>query len=119
MIEDPIVPTDDGYYVCRCEEEFVNIFDFLEHNGVEYEWGVRITKKYNFDMFEFMKNIDKFLRDGDAKAVFECLQSAALTLINASEGKFEEFMEEAIVAGEMEDIYKGVEKLLKEEKDEE
>lgn len=117
MIDKPIMPDEQGFYVCECGEEYTNVFDFLDHNSVTYEWGVRITKKWSFDMFEFMRNIDQALRDGDPKEIYEAVQSAALTMLNASEGKFMEFMEEATVAGEMEDIYAGVEKLLRKEEE--
>lgn len=117
MIDKPIMPDDKGFYVCECDQKFTNVFDFLDHNGVEYEWGVRITKSWSFDMFEFMNSIDQYLREGDTQAIYESVQSAALTMLNASEGKFMEFMEEATVAGEMEDIYAGVEKLLRKEEE--
>ena len=117
MIDKPIMPNDEGLYVCECDQEFGNIFEFLEHNGVEYEWGVRITKSWSFDMFEFMASIDQYLQFGDTQSIHECVQSAALTMLNASEGKFMEFMEEATVAGEMEDIYAGVERLLRKEEE--
>lgn len=115
MIDKPILPNDDGFYVCECEQKYSNLFAFLEHNGVEYEWGVRITKNWSFDMFEFMNSIDKYLEAGDLQSIYESVQSAALTMLNASEGKFMEFMEEATVAGEMEGIYEGIEKLLRKE----
>ena len=116
MIEKPILPNEEGMYICECNQKFSNIFEFLAHNGVEYEWGVRISPKWSFDMFEFMESIDLALGRGDQDAIYEIVQSAALTMLNASEGKFMEFMEEATVAGEMESIYEGIEKLLKKEK---
>lgn len=116
MIENPILPDGEGAYVCECEQKFYNIFEFLAHNGVKYEWGVRISPKWSFDMFEFMESLDKALGIGDQDALYEIIQSAALTMVNSSEGKFMEFMEEATVAGEMESIYEGIEKLLKKEK---
>ena len=116
MIEKPILPDNEGAYACECDQKFYNIFEFLAHNGVKYEWGVRISPKWSFDMFEFMESIDNALATGAPDEIYEIVQSAALTMVNSSEGKFMEFMEEATVAGEMESIYEGIEKLLKKEK---
>ena len=117
MIDKPIIPNDEGFYVCKCEEKFSDVFDFLSHNGIEYEWGVRISRKFTFDMFGFMSSLNDFIRDKKMEDLYESVQSAALTMLNASEGLLPEFMEEVVVAGEMEDVYKGIEKLLKENKD--
>ena len=116
MIDKPILPDEEGFYVCKCDQKFSDLFEFLDHNGVKYEWGVRIARRWTFDMFEFIENLNEYLRQGRTDDMYESIQSAALTLLNASEGKFHDFMEEAVVAGEMDDIYKGVEKLLKEER---
>lgn len=115
MIEKPIIPDAKGNYICECQQKFQNVFDFLAHNGVEYEWGVRISDNWSFDMFEFMLNLDFFLSKNDLQSVYEAIQTAALTMLNASEDKFMEFMEEVTVAGEMEGIYEGLEKLLRKE----
>lgn len=117
MIDKPIIPDQYGFYHCKCDSKFTDLFEFLEHNDVRYEWGVRISNKWTFDLFEFITGINNCLRVHDLDGIYESLQSAGLTLLNSSEGKFEEFMEEAVVAGEMEDIYDGVERLLREDKE--
>lgn len=114
-MDKPIFPDHDGRYSCECNDEFKDIFDFLEHNGVEYEWGVRLTRSLTFDMFTFLSTLNEAMLENKYQDVYEHIQSAALVLMNAGEGQIEEFMEEVAVHSEMDDIYKGIEKMLTEE----
>lgn len=114
-MDKPIYPDHSGRYVCDCNDEFKDLFDFLEHNGVTYEWGIRLTRAFTFDMFTFLSTLNNAMFENKYQEVYEHIQSAALVLMNAGEGLLEEFMEEVAVHSEMDEIYKGIENMLIEE----
>ncbi len=114
-MDKPILPDHDGRYLCECKDEFKDLFDFLAHNGVKYEWGVRLSRALTFDLFSFLEALNEGMMENKYQEVYEHIQSAALTMFHASEGLLEEFMEEVVVHSEMEDMFKSIEKMLVEE----
>lgn len=109
------MPDHDGRYACDCGDQFRDIFDFLGHNGVQYEWGVRLTRNFSFDLFEFLLALNSAMVDNKYQEAYEYIQSAALTFMNAGEGLLSEFMEEVMVYSEVDEMFSGLEKMLKEE----
>lgn len=109
------MPDHGGRYKCECGDEFGDLFDFLGHNGVQYEWGVRLTRNYNFDLFEFLSALNNHLISNNYNDAYECIQSAALTFMNAGEGLLPEFIEEVMIYSEADQMFNGLEKMLKEE----
>jgi hypothetical protein len=114
-VDKPVMPDHEGRYKCQCDDEFKDIFDFLGHNGVQYEWGVRLTRNYSFDLFEFLSALNNFMISNKYQDAYECIQSAALTFMNAGEGLLSEFMEEVMIYSEADEMFDGLEKMLKEE----
>ena len=76
-------------------------------------WGVRLNKRFSFDLFTFLSLINDLTNRGDLDGLWDAVQSATLMMVNVSDGDLEEFVEEIVVAGEMDDMMSDIEKLLK------
>lgn len=110
-----LVPIE-GHFECSesdCDFSTCDLFDFMEHCGVEYSWNVKLNKRYSFDLFTFLDLLNQMANVGDLDALYDHIQSATLLMINASGDELEDFLEESIVQSEMSDIMDGVERLLK------
>jgi hypothetical protein len=109
-----LVPVD-GHFSCQddCDFTTCNVFEFLEHCGVEFGWEVKLNKRYSFDLFTFLQILSQLVDEGDLDGIFDHVQSATTLLINASDDDLEEYIEEAVVASELKDIINGAERLLK------
>lgn len=111
-----LVPVD-GHFECsesNCDFITCDLFEFMEHCGVEYEWGVRLNKRYTFDLFMFLSILNEITNKGDLDAIYDHIQSATLLMINASGDELSDFIEETVVQSEMTDVLDGIERLLKE-----
>lgn len=111
-----LIPVD-GHFSCSestCDFSTCDLFEFLEHCGVEYEWGVRLNKRYSFDLFMFLSVLNDITNRGDLDAMYDHIQSAVLLMINASGDELSDFVEETVVQSEMSDVMDGIERLLKE-----
>jgi hypothetical protein len=109
-----LVPVD-GHFSCQddCDFTTCNVFEFLEHCGVEFGWEVKLSKRYSFDLFTFLQILSQLVDEGDLDGIFDHVQSATTLMINASDDDLEEYIEEAVVASELKDIISGAERLLK------
>jgi hypothetical protein len=109
-----LVPVD-GHFSCQddCDFTTCNVFEFLEHCGVEFGWEVKLNKRYSFDLFTFLQILSQLVDEGDLDGIFDHVQSATTLMINASDDDLEEYIEEAVVASELKDIINGAERLLK------
>ena len=105
----------DGHFSCQddCDFTTCNVFEFLEHCGVEFGWEVKLNKRYSFDLFTFLQILSQLVDEGDLDGIFDHVQSATTLMINASDDDLEEYIEEAVVASELKDIINGAERLLK------
>ncbi len=107
----------DGQFDCsedKCDFSTCDLYEFMEHCGVEYEWGVRLNKRYTFDLFQFLEILNDLTNMGDLDAMYDHIQSATLLMINASGDELEDFIEESVVQSEMSEVMDGIERLLKE-----
>ena len=109
-----LVPVD-GHFSCEdnCDFTTCNVFEFLDHCGVEFGWEVKLNKRYSFDLFTFLQILSQLVDEGDLDGIFDHVQSATTLMINASDDDLEEYIEEAVVASELKDIINGAERLLK------
>jgi hypothetical protein len=109
-----LVPVD-GHFSCEdnCDFTTCNVFEFLDHCGVEFGWEVKLSKRYSFDLFTFLQILSQLVDEGDLDGIFDHVQSATTLMINASDDDLEEYIEEAVVASELKDIINGAERLLK------
>jgi hypothetical protein len=110
-----LIPVD-GHFECsepKCDFATCDLFEYMEHCGVEYEWGVRLNKRYTFDLFQFLSILNNLTNVGDLDAMYDHVQSAVLLLVNASGDELEDFIEETVVQSEMSEVMEGLERLLK------
>lgn len=110
-----LIPVD-GHFEClepKCDFATCDLFEYMEHCGVEYEWGVRLNKRYTFDLFQFLSILNDLTNVGDLDAMYDHVQSAVLLLVNASGDELEDFIEETVVQSEMSEVMEGLERLLK------
>jgi hypothetical protein len=108
---------ENGYFNCaeiECAFKTYNVFEYLEHCGVEYDWSVRLDRRFTFNMFDFLAILSQLVSEKDLEGISNHIQSAALMMVNASGDDFSDFVEEAVVQTEMEGILKDVEGMLKE-----
>jgi hypothetical protein len=105
----------DGHFSCQddCDFTTCNVFEFLDHCGVEFGWEVKLSKRYSFDLFTFLQILSQMVDEGDLDGIFDHVQSATTLMVNASDDDLEEYIEEAVVASELKDIINGAERLLK------
>lgn len=106
----------NGHFNCEdtdCDFTTCNVFDFLQHCGVEFGWEVKLNKRYSFDLFTFLQILSQLVDEGDLDGIFDHVQSATTLMVNASEDDLEDYIEEAVVASELKDIISGAERLLK------
>lgn len=110
-----LVPDKNGILQCAddCGFRTSDVFEFLQHCNIDFEWGVRLNKRFSFDLFTFLSLINDLTNQGDLDGVWDAVQSATLMMVNVSDGDLEEFVEEIVVAGEMDDMMSDLEKLLK------
>jgi hypothetical protein len=109
-----LVPVD-GHFSCEdnCDFTTCNVFEFLDHCGVEFGWEVKLNSRYSFDLFTFLQILSRLVDEGDLDGIFDHVQSATTLMVNASDDDLEEYIEEAVVASELKDIINGAERLLK------
>ena len=105
----------DGHFSCQddCDFTTCNVFEFLDHCGVEFGWEVKLSKRYSFDLFTFLKILNELVDQGDLDGIFDHVQSATTLMVNASDDELEDYIEEAVVASELKDLISGAERLLK------
>jgi len=105
----------NGHFSCQdnCDFTTCNVFEFLDHCGVEFGWEVKLSKRYSFDLFTFLQILSQLVDEGDLDGIFDHVQSATTLMVNASDDDLEEYIEEAVVASELKDIINGAERLLK------
>lgn len=105
----------DGHFSCKddCDFTTCDVFEFLDHCGVEFGWSVHLNERYSFDLFTFLQILNNLVNKGDLDGIYDHVQSATTLMVNASDDDLEDYIEEAVVASEMKDIISGVERLLK------
>lgn len=113
-----LLPNDDGYFHCESCENFrtFDLFEYMEHHGVEYTWNVMLSKKYSFNLFSFLSTLNFYINEDLIEECYEHIQSTALLFLNSSAGpkEFEAFLEEAEVLANMDNVMNQVEEILKE-----
>ena len=112
-----LFPDKDGLLSCEttaCDYTTTDLFDFLDHAGVEFTWDVRITPKHSFDLFQFLQVVSDAANHGDLEDVYQLVQDTAFLFVNASSDELDDFIEESIVAEEANDGIKNIERMLRE-----
>jgi hypothetical protein len=112
-----LLPDDVGDFRCEsCDFVTSSLFDLMEHHGVEYSWNVMLSKKYSFNLFSFLSQLNFYLEEELFEEAWEHIQSTALLFLNSSGGpkEFEAFLEEAEIYANMDAVMNQVEEILKE-----
>ena len=108
-----LMPEDDGTFICK-KDNFIasDIFDYMEHFGVEYDWMVKLNPRYNFNLFTFLQELTALLLENEVDEAYVLVQSVVLMLVNASGEDFDEFVEEAEVITGTKDMFEQLERFL-------
>ena len=112
-----LFPDNDGIVECEtkdCDFKSADIFEFLDHVGVEFTWDVRVTPKHSFDLFKFLQVISDMVNHDELDEVYQVIQDTAYLFVNASSDELDDFIEESIVAEEAHDGIKNIERMLRE-----
>jgi hypothetical protein len=99
-----LFPEENGTFICK-KDDFAtdNLFEYMEHFGIEYDWMVRLNHRFTLNLFSFLSEMAKLIDEGQINEAWDHLQSVTLLLINASGEDFDEFIEEAqVIAGSAE-----------------
>lgn len=106
-----LMTDDGGMFQCHdCDYRSLDIFDFLEHCGLQYSWMVQLDKNYSFNLFNFLKEISHLIvYHSDEDEALELVQNTALLMVNATDGTLNKFMEEVTVKIGVEDLLDGLE----------
>lgn len=109
----------NGKFTCdntECDYSTANVFDFLEHCGVGFEWEIYLNSRYSFDFFNFLERLTELVDQGNLDEIYDHVQRATLVMVNASDGELDYFIEDSLVADEVEEGISEIENFLKENK---
>ena len=112
-----LFPDKDGLVNCEtagCDFSTVDLFDFLDHVGVEFTWDVRVTPKYSFDLFKFLQVLSDMVDHGDLEEAYQVIQDTGFLFVNASSDELDDFIEESVVAEEADMGIRNIERMLRE-----
>lgn len=114
-----IMPDSEGIYYCDNDDfRTQDIFSFLDHCELEFEWHLKVAPKYSLNLYMFLRTLWEMAIHDDLDAIEESIQSIALVLTNAStDENFEEFMQECNVRVGMHKMGEELERLLKNDRD--
>lgn len=108
-----LMPENDGTFICKKDNfRTGNIFDYMEHYGVEYDWMVRLNPRYTFNLFTFLNEINSLILKADFEEAYTLVQSVSLMMVNASGEDFDEFVEEAEVIAGTQEMFDQLERFL-------
>ena len=111
-----LLPSDDGYFRCEYDDfKTSNLFEYMEHQGIEFDWMVRLSPGYSLNLFTFLNELCFFMEDDNYEEVWNHLQSVVLLMINACSEDFEQFVQEAEVVTGTKDMFDQLDKFLKNE----
>ena len=97
-----------------CNFKSADLFEFLDHVGVEFTWDVRVTPKHSFDLFKFLQVLSDMVNNNEVDAAYQIIQDTGYLFVNASSDELDDFIEESIVVEEASDGIKNIERMLRE-----
>jgi hypothetical protein len=110
-----LLPDSEGLLNCESDCDFAtpDIFELFDHCGVDFEWSIKISKVYSFNLFDFLQKLNEVINVGDLDKAYDIVQDASLLLANASSGEIDEFIDECLILDGIEDTMSGLERMLK------
>lgn len=114
------IPKPDGTIECdkKCGFKTKDVFEWIDHANIEYSWGIRLDRRFTFDMFDFLYILNELLISGQYDEAKKHTQTAAILLINASNENLDKYVEESLVRQEMPILMAEVNEFLQKEADE-
>ena len=111
-----LIQNSKGQFTCE-EENFktTDVFEFLDHAGVDFRWGVRLSTKTSLDLFAMLSSLNRAISSGNIDEAYDIVQSATLLMVNASSDETDDFIEEAVVRATSNDMIRSMEEMLKNE----
>ena len=111
------MPNDDGYYTCEHDDfKTGNVFRYMEHAGIEFDWMVHLSPKYSLNLFTFLSELTYFMNEEKYDDVWEHIQSVTLLLMNSCTDDFDKFIHEAEIVTNTESMFDQIERYLSENK---
>lgn len=110
-----IFPDERGLYRCEFDDyKTDNIFAYMQHADIDFDWMIKLDKRYSFNMFTFLNQLTWQLLNKEYEDAWHSVQGVALLFVNSTGDDFEDFLEEAEVISGMENMFDDIEKFLKE-----
>ena len=111
-----LIQNNKGQFVCEGENfKTTDVFEYLDHAGVEFRWGIKLSKNTSLDMFTFLTLLNDALLTGELEEAYDMVQSTALLLVNASSQEADDYIEEMVVRATSKDMIRSMEEMLKNE----
>lgn len=111
-----LIQNSKGQFTCEVENfKTTDVFEYLDHAGVEFRWGIKLSKQTSLDMFSFLTLLNDALLTGELEEAYDMVQSAALLLVNASSKEADDFIEEMVVRSTSNDMIRSMEEMLRNE----
>lgn len=112
-----LLPSDDGYFGCEYDDfKTSNLFEYMEHHNIEFDWMLRLSPNYSLNLFTFLDELTFFMEEKNYDEVWNHIQSVVLLLINSCSEDFDTFVQEAEVVTGSQDMFDQIDKFLNEEK---
>lgn len=114
-----LLPDDNGFFRCEtgnCEYKTPDIYNFFDHCKINMRFPLDISPTKFFDLYRFMYALNESIRDRNNEEAYELVQSFGLMLANVYDNDFDEFVEEARVQEDTYEVIKGLERMLKDER---
>lgn len=110
------MPKSDGMFHCEdeCDFKTSNVFELFDHCGIEFEWSIKVSKNYSFNIYKCLEALMQSVDEGDAETAYQIIQDTAILLANAGSGELDDFIEELEVKEGFKNALDGLERMLKE-----
>lgn len=111
-----LLPDDNGQLHCEddCDFSTTDVYELLDHCNIEFEWSIKISKEYSFNLFPFLEKLSHLLDAGDLEYAYDLVQDASILMCNAGAGELDEFIDECLIKEGLDETLKGLERMLKE-----
>ena len=110
-----IFPDERGLYHCEFDDyKTDNIFAYMQHADIDFDWMIKLDKRYSFNMFTFLNQLTWQFLNKEYEEAWHSVQGVSLLFVNSTGDDFEDFLEEAEVISGMENMFDDIEKFLKE-----
>lgn len=99
---------------CDCGFATEDAFEMFEHCGMEFEWKLKITKSFSFNLFEYLKVLNTLAKEGNTDDVRDAVQALTFLLFKVSEdGEFDERLTDMYIEKQSEEFVNDIERMLK------